>query len=64
MEIFKVHMGSWAYPEAPPFKVFDVPLFPGFMYASGGSFIARAIRVTICALPLFRRSGCCSDWQY
>ena len=45
MEIFKVHMGSWDYPEAGLFVIFGVPLFSGFMYASVGSFIARAIRV-------------------
>ena len=45
MEWFKVHAGSWSYPEAGLFKVLDVPLFSGFMYASVGSFMARAIRV-------------------
>ena len=45
MEWFKVHAGSWAYPEPALFKLFDVPLFSGFMYASVGSYIARVIRV-------------------
>ncbi|MEO0751875.1 MAG: DUF817 domain-containing protein [Pseudomonadota bacterium] len=45
MEWFKVHAGSWSYPEAGLFKILDVPLFSGFMYASVGSFMARAIRV-------------------
>jgi len=45
MEIFKVHMGSWAYPEPGFFKFMGVPLFSGFMYASVGSFIARVIRI-------------------
>ncbi|QYX56370.1 DUF817 domain-containing protein [Roseovarius sp. SCSIO 43702] len=45
MEIFKVHAGSWAYPEAGLLKFFGVPLFSGFMYASVGSFMARTIRV-------------------
>lgn len=45
MEVFKLHMGSWGYPEAGLLKIFGVPLFSGFMYASVGSFIARAIRV-------------------
>ncbi len=45
MEMFKVNMGSWSYPEAGFFKLCDVPLFSGFMYASVGSFITRAIRV-------------------
>ncbi|MEM7733374.1 MAG: DUF817 domain-containing protein [Pseudomonadota bacterium] len=45
MEWFKVNAGSWSYPEPGLFKILDVPLFSGFMYASVGSFMARAIRV-------------------
>ena len=45
MEIFKLHMGSWSYPEAGVLKIGGVPLFSGFLYASVGSFIARAIRI-------------------
>jgi len=45
MEVFKTHMGSWAYPEPSIFHIGGVPLFTGFMYGSVGSFIARAIRV-------------------
>ncbi|GMB82897.1 DUF817 domain-containing protein [Shinella zoogloeoides] len=45
MEIFKVHMGSWAYPEAAVIRIGGVPLFSGFMYASVGSYMARAIRI-------------------
>ncbi|MQQ09951.1 DUF817 family protein [Epibacterium sp. SM1979] len=45
MEIFKVHMGSWAYPGDGVIKLWEVPLFSGFMYASVGSFIARVIRL-------------------
>ncbi|WP_377511964.1 DUF817 domain-containing protein [Octadecabacter sp. R77987] len=45
MEIFKVHAGSWAYPEAGLIKLWGVPLFSGFMYASVGSFMARVIRI-------------------
>lgn len=45
MEIFKVHAGSWSYPDPGVIRVWDVPLFTGFMYASVGSFIARAIRL-------------------
>lgn len=44
MEIFKIHAGSWAYPEPGFFKLFGVPLFSGFMYASVGSYMARVIR--------------------
>lgn len=45
MEIFKVHMGSWAYPEDAIFRIGGVPLFSGFMYASVGSYMARAMRI-------------------
>ena len=45
MEIFKINAGSWAYPEPGLLKLLGVPLFSGFMYASVGSFMARAIRV-------------------
>ncbi|MEX0970599.1 MAG: DUF817 domain-containing protein [Paracoccaceae bacterium] len=45
MEIFKLQMGSWSYPEAGLLMLGGVPLFSGFMYASVGSFIARAIRL-------------------
>lgn len=45
MEWFKVGAGSWSYPEPGLFKVLDVPLFSGFMYASVGSYIARVIRI-------------------
>ncbi|WP_372837699.1 DUF817 domain-containing protein [Phaeovulum sp.] len=45
MEWFKVDAGSWGYPEPGVFKLFGVPLFSGFMYASVGSYIARVIRI-------------------
>ena len=45
MEWFKVHAGSWAYPEPGIFKLMGVPLFSGFMYAAVGSYMARVIRV-------------------
>jgi uncharacterized membrane protein YoaT (DUF817 family) len=45
MELFKVHAGSWAYPEPGFLKLMGVPLFSGFMYASVGSFMARVIRI-------------------
>ena len=45
MEWFKVHAGSWAYPETAIFKFMDVPLFSGFMYAAVGSYMARVIRI-------------------
>lgn len=45
MEWFKVHAGSWAYPEPAMLKLMGVPLFSGFMYAAVGSYIARVIRI-------------------
>jgi len=45
MEIYKVKMGSWGYPESGYIKIADVPLFSGFMYACVGSFMARVIRI-------------------
>lgn len=45
MEVFKVAMGSWVYPEEAIFQIGGVPLFSGFMYACVGSYIARAIRI-------------------
>jgi uncharacterized membrane protein YoaT (DUF817 family) len=45
MEVFKVKMGSWAYPELGLVKIADVPLFSGFMYACVGSYMARVIRI-------------------
>lgn len=45
MELFKVHAGSWSYPEPGVLKLMGVPLFSGFMYAAVGSFIVRVIRL-------------------
>ncbi len=45
MELFKVHAGSWAYPEPALLKAFGVPLFSGFMYAAVGSYMARVVRI-------------------
>ncbi len=44
LELFKVHMGSWAYPEEGYTKVFGVPLYSGFMYASVASYLCQAWR--------------------
>jgi uncharacterized membrane protein YoaT (DUF817 family) len=44
LELFKVHMGSWAYPEDAYSKVFGVPLYSGFMYASVASYLCQAWR--------------------
>jgi uncharacterized membrane protein YoaT (DUF817 family) len=45
MEVFKTAVGSWIYPEHSLLHIGGVPLFSGFMYASIGSYIARAWRV-------------------
>jgi len=47
LEVFKVSgaIGSWSYPEFGYTKVWGVPLFAGFMYASVGSYIIQAWRL-------------------
>jgi uncharacterized membrane protein YoaT (DUF817 family) len=45
MELFKTATGSWVYPGPSILHVGGVPLFTGFMYASVGSYIARAWRL-------------------
>lgn len=44
LELYKVRMGSWAYPEDALFKIGGVPLYSGFMYASVASYIVQAWR--------------------
>lgn len=44
MELFKVHMGSWSYPGDAYSKLWGVPLYGGFMYASVASYITQAWR--------------------
>jgi Uncharacterized integral membrane protein len=44
MEIFKIHMGSWSYPGDAYSKLWGVPLYGGFMYASVASYITQAWR--------------------
>lgn len=47
LEVFKVSpaIGSWSYPDPAVSKLFGVPLFAGFMYASVGSYIIQAWRL-------------------
>jgi uncharacterized membrane protein YoaT (DUF817 family) len=45
MELFKTKAGSWTYPEDSVFRLGDVPLFSGFMYAAVGSYLARVTRI-------------------
>lgn len=44
LELFKVHMGSWQYPEEALTKIGGVPLYSGFMYASVASYLCQAWR--------------------
>lgn len=44
LELFKVHQGSWSYPEEAWTKVGGVPLYSGFMYASVASYLCQAWR--------------------
>ena len=63
LEVFKTHpaIASWSYPEFGIFKIFDVPLYSGFMYAAVGSYIAQAWRIFTLRLehypPLFVSVG-------
>ena len=42
LELHKVNVGSWTYPEEAVTKIGGVPLFAGFMYASVASYLCRA----------------------
>ncbi|WP_409345789.1 DUF817 domain-containing protein [Paenibacillus sp. MBLB4367] len=44
LELYKVQMGSWAYPEPGISKWFGVPLYSGFMYASVASYMCQVWR--------------------
>lgn len=44
LEVFKVSVGSWSYPDAGVVRLGGVPVFSGFMYASVGSYICQAFR--------------------
>lgn len=44
LELYKVQMGSWSYPEPGYTKLFGVPLYSGFMYASVASFMCQVWR--------------------
>lgn len=47
LEVFKTstHIQAWSYPEPGFTKLFGVPLFSGFMYASVGSYVIQAWRL-------------------
>ncbi|WP_261808181.1 DUF817 domain-containing protein [Paenibacillus sp. N3.4] len=42
LELYKVSMGSWSYPEEGWTKIAGVPLYSGFMYASVASYVCQA----------------------
>lgn len=42
LEIYKVHMGSWDYPEPALTKIGGAPLYSGFMYSSVASYVCQA----------------------
>jgi uncharacterized membrane protein YoaT (DUF817 family) len=44
MELFKVSIGSWSYPEFAYTKLAGVPLYSGFMYSSVASYLCQAWR--------------------
>src|SRR6478736_10222203 len=59
LELYKVHMGSWSYPEKAFTKVWGVPLYSGFMYASVASFMCqvwRRLRMDMTGWPGFAPS--------
>lgn len=57
LEIYKVHMHSWSYPESALTKVFGVPLYSGFMYASVASYICQAWRRLDLSLHGYPKAG-------
>src|SRR5215213_90160 len=44
LELFKVHQGSWSYPDTGVASIGGVPLYSGFMYAAVGSYVCQAWR--------------------
>jgi len=44
LEVYKVYMGSWTYPQEGWTKIAGVPLYSGFMYASVASYLCQAWR--------------------
>lgn len=59
LELYKVKMGSWSYPEPGYTKLLGVPLYSGFMYASVASFLCqvwRRLRMDMTGWPGFTSS--------
>lgn len=44
LELYKTHLGCWTYPERGLTKLYGVPLYSGFMYASVASYLCQAWR--------------------
>jgi uncharacterized membrane protein YoaT (DUF817 family) len=57
LELFKVRVGSWAYPEEAWSKIAGVPLYSGFMYAAVGSYLCQAFRRFDLRISRFRWLG-------
>ncbi|PZD95902.1 DUF817 domain-containing protein [Paenibacillus sambharensis] len=60
LEIYKVGMGSWSYPEPGLTKLFGVPLYSGFMYASVASYMCqvwRRLRMDMTGWPGLAAAG-------
>ncbi|SDE10958.1 Uncharacterized membrane protein YoaT, DUF817 family [Paenibacillus sp. UNCCL117] len=60
LELYKVRMGSWSYPEPGFTKLLGVPLYSGFMYASVASFMCqvwRRLRMDMTGWPGLASAG-------
>ncbi|MHA6482634.1 DUF817 domain-containing protein [Paenibacillus sp. strain BS8-2] len=60
LEMYKVHMGSWSYPEPGFTKLLGVPFYSGFMYASVASFMCqiwRRLRMDMSGWPGLASAG-------
>ena len=42
MEVWKVHHGSWSYPDEGYLRIGGVPIYSGFMYAAVAGYICQA----------------------
>ena len=57
LELYKVHMGSWSYPEDGYTKFAGVPLYSGFMYAAVGSYMIHSwkyLKLDLVHYPSFK----------
>ena len=60
LEIYKIRMGSWAYPDPGYTKLLGVPLYSGFMYASVASYMCqiwRRLRMDMTGWPGLASAG-------